>query len=413
MVMRTTLQLDHTGPVNWAALAKHDLFLYRRVGDQRRALLGVGLNGAYKSPLFGSDGAAADWMFGYFDYDLKNELEHLAPRLVADPGTLSSFWFEPRFVVDWRDGSVLLHCLPQHEEEGRALVAALHTPPERTSDPVDADWVEHTTREAYLRQATTLLDHIRRGDIYEVNYCTTRTAQLPDWDPYAAFGRLLAKSDAPFAAFHRFGKRFVLCASPERFLAFDGDRVVGQPMKGTRPRSMDLGEDERIAQELANDPKERSENIMALDVMRNDLARIASSGTVKVDELCGVHAFTHVHQMVSTVSARMLPGTTPLDAVAAAFPMASMTGAPKIKAMQLIDAVEDRCRGLFSGSLGFFAPGGTGDLNVVIRTVLYNAETGEASLSTGSALTATCDPEREWDECVLKARSVIEALRHA
>ncbi|MEX1133160.1 MAG: anthranilate synthase component I family protein, partial [Flavobacteriales bacterium] len=327
--------------------------------------------------------------------------------------TLQSFWFEPRFVVEWRDGSVLLHCLPKHEEEGRALVAALHGPPEQGKDQRTADWVEHTPREEYLRKANKLLDHIRRGDIYEVNYCTTRTAQLPGWDPYTAFGRLLAKSDAPFASFFRSGAQFALCASPERFLAFTGDRVVGQPMKGTRPRIADPVEDERIAHELASDPKERSENIMALDVMRNDLSRIAASGTVKVEELCGVHSYAHVHQMVSTVSARMLPEVTPLHALTAAFPMASMTGAPKIRAMQLIDAVEDRCRGLFSGTLGFFAPDGTGDLNVVIRTVLYNAETGQASLSTGSALTATCDPEREWDECVLKARSVIQALQHA
>lgn len=411
--MRITIQLEHSGPVNWGALAKHELFLYRRVGDQGRALLGVGMVAAFKTPEFGSDGSPLDWLFGHFSYDLKDELEQLSPRLVAEPGALSSFWFVPRWVVEWRHGAVFLHCDPKHEEEGRALVAALHTPPEHDPAPKPAEWLEHTPREEYLRQATKLLEHIRRGDIYEVNYCTTRIAQLPGWDPYAAFGKLLERSDAPFAAFHRFGKQFALCASPERFLAFDGDRVVGQPMKGTRPRSADPVEDARIAQELANDPKERSENIMALDVMRNDLSRIAASGTVKVEELCGVHAYAHVHQMVSTVSARMLPKATPLHAVYAAFPMASMTGAPKIRAMQLIDEVEDRTRGLFSGALGYFAPDGTGDLNVVIRTVLYNAETGEASLSAGSALTATCEPEREWDECVLKARSVIEALQHA
>lgn len=411
--MRRTLQLDHSGPVAWAALRQHPQFLYRRVADQGRAVLGVGVLREFETPQFGSNGLPEDWLFGHFSYDLKDELEQLAPRMRPDHSMPTGFWFVPRWVVEWLDGKVLLHCMPNEVEEGRALVAALHAPHVPAPSPQNVLWVEHTPREEYLRQTTKLLEHIHRGDIYEVNYCTTRTAQLPGWDPYAAFGRLLAISDAPFASFFRFGAQFALCASPERFLAFNGDRVVGQPMKGTRPRAADPVEDARIAQELAADPKERSENIMALDVMRNDLSRIAATGSVVVEELCGVHAYTHVHQMVSTVSARLREGTTPLDAVLAAFPMASMTGAPKIRAMQLIDAVEDRSRGLFSGTLGFFAPDGTGDLNVVIRSVLYDADTGRASLSTGSALTATCDPASEWDECVLKARSVIQALQYA
>ena len=183
-------------------------------------------------------------------------------------------------------------------------------------------------------------------------------------------------------------------------------------MKGTRPRSTDAATDREAAQELANDTKERSENIMALDVMRHDLSRIAASGTVKVTELCAVRSYPRVHQMVSTVEATIRHGLEPMDVLRATFPMASMTGAPKVRAMELINEVEEGPRGLFSGSFGFFAPDGTGDFNVVIRTVLFNASSGRLSLTTGSAITAQCLPEQEYEECQVKARSVIDALRH-
>lgn len=411
--MRHTFRPKHSGTINWKALRDHPQFLYRRVADQDRAVLGVGVLESFKEPIFNEQGRVPDWLVGYFRYDLKDALEQLHPRLKAEPDQDPSRWWTPRWVLEWNKGELLLHCSEHDRASGEALVEALHAPAAEGQVSAPANWTACTTRSEYLERAGTLLDHIQRGDIYEVNYCTTRLAQLPNWDPFTAFGELLRKSGAPFAGFMRMEEQFTLCASPERYLAFEGDRIVGQPMKGTRPRSQDPVEDMRLAEELASDNKERSENIMALDVMRHDLARIAASGTVHVDELCGVHSYAQVHQMVSTVSARSRSGISQGDAARSAFPMASMTGAPKFRAMQLIDAAEDRARGLFSGSLGFFAPDGTADLNVVIRTVLYNATTGLASLSTGSALTAQCDPQLEWEECELKARSVIQAFGNA
>jgi para-aminobenzoate synthetase component 1 len=205
----------------------------------------------------------------------------------------------------------------------------------------------------------------------------------------------------------------VLSASPERFLALDGDRVIGEPMKGTRPRSADATTDARLKQELLHDPKERSENIMALDVMRHDLSRIAATASVRVEELCAVRSYPRVHQLVSTVSATMAPGITLYDVVRAAFPMASMTGAPKERAMELIRIAEGAPRGAFSGTLGFMDPDGMADLNVVIRALVFDRRSGSVSLRTGSALTAHCDPSAEWEECQVKARSVIDALHHA
>jgi para-aminobenzoate synthetase component 1 len=274
-------------------------------------------------------------------------------------------------------------------------------------------WTRTTSRERYLAQVQTLLDHIQQGDIYEVNYCTQRTAVLEKFDPFTAFAKLLAHADAPFSALLREGDRFALCASPERFLRIEGDRVISQPMKGTRPRGRSRTEDSALAWELANDPKERSENIMALDVSRNDLSRIAASGSVKVEELCAVKSYPNVHQLVSTVGALIRPGVSPMDVLRATFPMASMTGAPKLRAMQLIDEVEDMRRGLFSGTIGFFLPDGTADLNVVIRTVTYDVSTGRAALISGGAITAASIPEQEFAECELKARSVLKAFDHA
>ena len=322
-------------------------------------------------------------------------------------------WFGPRWVVEWKGSEGVLHVFPGDEEGGLELVQKLRaqTPP-RDLAPITA-WSSATSRERYLAEAGRLLQHIHRGDIYEVNYCTRRTTVAPSFDPFVAFDRLQHGTEAPFSALYRLGDGYALCASPERFLHFDGVKVKAEPMKGTRPRSDDAQEDGLLGLELVNDEKERSENIMAVDVMRNDLSRTAAPGSVRVTELCGVRSYPRVHQMVSTIVSERATKYTPWDVVRAAFPMASMTGAPKLRAMQLIDVAEDQARGLYSGTMGFFAPDGTGDLNVVIRTLLFDARNGSLALSTGSALTALCDPELEWEECELKARSVLNALGHA
>lgn len=410
--MRTTVPLPHTGPVDWAFLRTEDRFLYRRIADRDRAVLAVGVLKEVPTPEFGPDGRVDDWIFGALRYEWRNVLEPSVFGDASDPKAQHCAWFVPRYVVEWNGPAARMHVLPGEEQAAAKWAGSFFRPARKDPVPIALDWTEHCSREDYVSNVRTLLAHIHRGDIYEVNYCTERTATHETFDPFAAFDRLLRRSAAPFAGSYRNQNEFALCASPERFLAFDQDKVMGQPMKGTRPRSAEPDEDARLALELAADPKERSENIMALDVMRHDLSRIAASRSVKVDELCTVLSLPQVHQMISVVSARMRSGTTPMDAIRAAFPMASMTGAPKVRAMQLIQEAEGVARGLFSGSLGFFAPDGTGDFNVVIRTLLHDAGSGLLSLSTGSAITALCDPEREWEECQLKARSVIDAIAH-
>ncbi len=398
-----------SGDLNWHALMPYPNFLARRVGDREEWVIGVATQEAASVEPSGKGSGA----FGHIGYDLKNTFEDLSSRCPEQDGFRVMQWWSPRFIIHLRNGKALLHAEDPDLDEGRSLLKELTAAPAPITRFTPAIWTRTTSRERYLEQVRKLLGHIQRGDIYEVNYCTQRTATLEDFDPYAAFLKLLAHSDAPFSAFLRSGENFALCASPERFLHIEGDRVISQPMKGTRPRGRSMAEDSALAEELARDTKERSENIMALDVARNDLSRIATSGSVQVEELCAVKSYPSVHQMVSTVAARIRPGLSMMDVLRATFPMASMTGAPKIRAMQLIDEVEDMRRGLFSGTIGYFLPDGTADLNVVIRTITFNASTGAASLISGGAITAASDPVQEFAECELKARSVLNAFGHA
>ncbi len=411
--MRSTIPIPDAEALNWAFLEGEEHFLFRRMADRDRSVLGVGRHEKPDAPLFNAEGRVDDWTFGALRYEWKDALEPDIRSKLPPTKEEHCTWFVPRIVLEWNEGLVQMHAIRGEEKEALEWASHFFKPSTVHGDGPTLDWTEQWTRHDYLQRVHELLAHIHRGDIYEVNFCTSRTTTSDHFDPYAGFNRLLQRSAAPFAGFYRDGDAFALCASPERFLAFEGDHVIGQPMKGTRPRSPDPAEDRRLALELAADTKERSENIMALDVMRNDLSRVAASGTVRVEELCAVIGLPKVHQMISTVSAELRSGCTALDAIASSFPMASMTGAPKISAMQLIENAECAPRGLFSGSLGFLAPDGTGDFNVVIRTMMFNARTGQASIHTGSAITALCDPEKEWEECQLKARSVIEAIGHA
>jgi para-aminobenzoate synthetase component 1 len=403
--------LPWKGAINWKALEAFHRVLACRVGDEGQWLIGAGWNegiGVHSEPWSGTRPC-----LGYAGYDLKNRFERLESRNPSSDGFAGSAWWEPAFLVRLGNGTASLSAEASSAREGQKFLESLASAQGPIAAMAPAIWESTTPKERYLAQVAQLLAHIQRGDIYEVNYCTRRTARLPDFDPYAGFARLLAHADAPFAAFLRDGDHFALCASPERFLRMEGDHLLTQPMKGTRPRGRNAAEDAALSHELAQDPKERSENIMALDVARNDLARIAVPGSVQVDELCAVKSFPNVHQMISSASAKLRLGTTPMDILRATFPMASMTGAPKVRAMQLIDRVEDMGRGLFSGTMGFFLPDGSANLNVVIRTVTWNAATGRASLISGGAITAGSTPEQEFAECLHKARSVLNAFGHA
>jgi para-aminobenzoate synthetase component I len=391
---------------NWRALAGIRQFLVRRSADADTWVLGLGVAPAADPKGLGL-GSVGHLGFGYAQGADHVASRHLTPDAFGEEG-----WWVPAHLIHVNAGNATQWSQSGSEVEDGEWRKDLFLPSARPFQPKPVGWRRHTSRDRYLSQVRTLLHHIQRGDIYEVNYCTERSAVLPELDPFEAFGRLLEWTDAPFAAFYRRGDQFALCMSPERYLHMEGRTVITQPMKGTRKRGGDPELDQVLRDELAADPKERSENIMAVDVARHDLSRVAMRSSVHVPELCAVKTYPNVHQLVSTIRAELRDGLGAWDAIRATFPMASMTGAPKRRALQLIDAVEDQPRGLFSGSMGYQLPDGTLDLNVVIRTITYDASTGRASLITGSAITALSDPEAEWEECELKARSVLSALGH-
>lgn len=349
-----------------------------------------------------------DYCFGHFSYDLKNETENIQSENPDRIGFPVLHFFRPEnIVLIHENGDAETGTL--NEKDGGNSFFKKHAA--LAGNTIEKTQIQQrTSREEYLQHVSKLKAHIHRGDIYEINYCIEFFAEKISIDPPAVFVRLCEIADAPFSALYRDGDHWLICASPERFLKKTGSKIISQPIKGTRPRGKSDAEDKALAEELRHDEKEKCENVMIVDLVRNDLSKFASRGSVKVDELFGIYSFKTVHQMISTVSAEIPAHVSNTDAIRAAYPMGSMTGAPKLRAMQLAETHENVRRGLYSGALGYFTPEGDFDFNVVIRSIQYNAATGYLSFMVGSAITANADPEKEYEECLLKAKALFEVL---
>ncbi len=225
-----------------------------------------------------------------------------------------------------------------------------------------------TSKEEYIKSVTKLKEHIQNGDIYELNYCITFEAKNVKINPYEIYSKLNSISKAPYSAFVKLDDKFIISASPELFLSKRGNKLITKPIKGTIKRGATHEEDEKLKSELFQSIKERTENVMIVDVARNDLSRIAKKGTVKVEKLYDIETYEQVHQMVSTVSCELKENISFDDIIKATFPMASMTGAPKIRAMELIDEFETNSRGPYSGCIGYIKENGDFDLSVLISS---------------------------------------------
>lgn len=270
-----------------------------------------------------------------------------------------------------------------------------------------------TSKEQYFQKLNILREEIQYGNIYEINFCQEfYDDNFEMQDAEAAYFRLNTITEAPFSAYVRFDEFQILSGSPERFLKRAGNQLISQPIKGTRKRSKDPNEDERLKSELLNDPKERAENVMIVDLVRNDLSRIAQKASVRVDELFGVYSFNTVHQLISTVSCEVREDVSFLEILEATFPMGSMTGAPKRSAVSLIEEHENFQRGWYSGSIGYIAPNGDFDLNVVIRSLIYNQKTKYLSCAVGGAITIQSNPEAEYEECNTKVKTILDRMHH-
>lgn len=350
-----------------------------------------------------------DWLFGYLAYDLKNEVERLESKHPDGVQFPDLHFFQPTYVFQVDAQNVRISSLGKSPEEVFATILATTPIPETAPGPSPL-LQARLSRKEYLNTLGHLKQHIRQGDIYEINYCQEFFAEQVSLDPYATFQRLNRLSPTPFAAFYRLDERFLMCGSPERFLHKVGDRLISQPIKGTARRGDSPEEDQQLRHDLLNSAKDRSENVMIVDLVRNDLSRSAQPETVKVEELFGIYTFPKVHQMISTVTSRLQKEVHPCDAIRYAFPMGSMTGAPKIRAMQLIEEYEHSRRGLYSGAVGYFTPEGDFDFNVVIRSLLYHRPEGYLSFQVGGAIIDASDPEAEYEECMIKASPLLETL---
>ena len=355
-------------------------------------------------------GKAEDqWRFGFLGYELRTAFERLTqenPRLTQWP---EAQLFVPEVVGTLSvDGELVVECFGM-ETAKEVLEEVLDVESETQQGTTQLHFEPVESREEYLAAIRSLQHHIQMGDIYEVNYCTGFQAAFSELDSASLFQNMVEATDAPFSAYLKMGAYELLCSSPERFLLKSGSRLVSQPIKGTNRRS--FTDNSKAQNDLLHSEKERAENVMIVDLVRNDLSRIAQKASVRVSELFGAYAFKNVNQLISTVEAEVRPDVSFWEILRATFPMGSMTGAPKISAMELAEAHEKSAREVYSGALGYIKPNGDFDFNVVIRSVAVNKEISVATLHVGGAITILSDPESEYEECLLKAESVIRAAQ--
>lgn len=358
-----------------------------------------------------------DYIFGYISYDVKNDTEKLTSSNFDGLLFSDLYFFQPQKLIFIKENTVEFHYLQMVDDEieedfEEIIEANLATQNHQQPQTDEVKIKLRIHKYEYHKKVEKVLNHIHRGDIYEANFCQEFYAENTVINPFEVYTHLNKISEPPFATFFKNDDLYLLSATPERYLKKQGSKIISQPIKGTAKRLVNPIEDQKIAFDLARDEKERSENIMIVDLVRNDLSKTAKKGSVHVEELCKVYSFKQVHQMISTVVSEVENTIHPVDIIKDTFPMGSMTGAPKISAMKIIEELEETKRGLYSGTVGYFTPEGNFDFNVVIRSILYNAQKKYVSYSVGGAITAKSTPEKEYEECLLKAKAMRYVLTH-
>lgn len=350
-----------------------------------------------------------DWYFGHISYDFKNSLHGLTSGNPDHIGFPDLFFFQPETVVQLKGNTLTISSRLEDPASTWTTIQQISPEESKIEQPILLE--PRISHDTYIETIHAIRQHIHRGDCYELNYCQEFFASGVSLAPLAAFDRLNEISPNPFSCFYRLHDHYLLCASPERFIRKQGDKLLSQPIKGTYARVPGSPEkEEQVKKALYQDPKERTENVMIVDLVRNDLSQVCREGTVQVDELFGIYTFPQVYQMISTISGSLKPDTGLPEILKAMFPMGSMTGAPKISVMQLIEKYEHTRRGLFSGSVGYIAPNGDMDFNVVIRSLQYNATKQYLNYLVGGGITFYSEPEKEYAECLLKAEAMRRAL---
>jgi para-aminobenzoate synthetase component I len=350
-----------------------------------------------------------NWLFGHLGYDLKNETEQLTSGNFDGLHFPDACFFIPEMVLQLNEDRLTIFCDNEASVIFDAINATDGVREIKAASPITIQ--NRISHQDYITTVEKIQQHILRGDCYEVNFCQEFYATDVTIDPLSVYNSLVAISPNPFAAFYKLDDHYCMCASPERYFRKTGNSIFSQPIKGTSKRNLENPQlDEQNRQHLITSEKEKSENVMVVDLVRNDLSRICKQGSVRVEELFGIYSFPQVHQMISTITGELDAATDWIDIVKATFPMGSMTGAPKKRVMEIIECYEQTKRGLFSGAIGYITPKGDADFNVVIRSILYNAKEKYVSFQAGSAITFYSDPEEEYKECLLKASSMKKVL---
>lgn len=360
----------------------------------------------------------SDWIFGYLSYDLKNDIEELSSENYDGLQFPALYFFQPQKLFLLKGSSVELSYLKMVDDEMdsdmdailKACSSSDLSDVFKTNSREKINLAPRISHQAYLEKVEKMLTYIGRGDIYEVNFCQEFFATDAVIEPIEVYRSLNSISSPPMAVYLKLEAYHLMCASPERYLKKADRKLISQPIKGTAPRSENPIEDEKFKIGLQKDIKEQAENVMIVDLVRNDLSKTAEKGSVSVSELYGAYSFKQVHQLISTVTSTLRAEVSCVEAIRQSFPMGSMTGAPKIAAMKIIEKLEESQRGLYSGAVGYFTPTGDFDFNVVIRSILYNAKENYVSFSVGSAITAGSVAQKEYEECIVKARAMRKVL---
>lgn len=355
---------------------------------------------------------------GYFAYDMCHHVEKL-PRTALDDIQVPDCWFgfyDSIIAVEHQEGAVYLVATGIHEEEETAISALQQKIDSlRHQDLVQPAGIacgeieSNFSKQDYMQAVQRIREYIRSGDIYQANM-TQRFRCHTQEKPFHLYSRLRKMNPAPFACYIDFGQAQILSSSPERFIKIDESSIETRPIKGTRPRGKTPAEDQANKEELINSEKDRSELLMIVDLERNDLSRVSKTGTVKVPELFYLEEYATVHHLVSTVTGEMRADIKPLDVIKAAFPGGSITGAPKIRAMEVIDELEPTQRNIYTGSIGYIGFDGNVDLNIAIRTILLKDET--AYFQAGGGIVWDSDPALEYEETLHKAKAIIKTLKN-
>lgn len=354
------------------------------------------------------------YIFGYIGYDVKNDIENLQSENEDYKGFPDVFLWVPECVVSMNSENLEFLQGEKSSEHFEFLNYFLEEETDENFHPYSLDFRPVTPKDSYLKAVEKIKEHIQKGDIYEANYCQEMVAENVQLNfALDAYFKLNRITKAPFSSFLQFDHYSIFCGSPERYIRKQGSKLISQPIKGTARRSLNVQEDEKLKADLLADQKERSENVMIVDLVRNDLSRIAKKNTVNVSELFGIYSFETVHQMISTIECELGDDIHFADVLKATFPMGSMTGAPKLRAMEIIEEYEDFKRGIYSGTIGYITPKGDFDFNVVIRSLFYNGKKERLTCAVGSAITIHSDPEKEYEECLTKVQRILDGMNEA